>query len=178
MCCRLKQRNRLAFLLLNCLHINTVLVSFLPGGGLMRYKRICKPSFGFISYRYYFIRENQTKRTTNRYNRKLIILYSITAVKKDGLSSFSNNNLQIFVKLKPGVGYAQVAPKIRKIEHTETGNTNAMNSYVTLQPIERWHLYSNYVNGQDTAGFLQYVKMFTKLLTQPCFIVFLIHNVF
>ncbi|HEY6974948.1 MAG TPA: ABC transporter permease [Chitinophagaceae bacterium] len=81
--------------------------------------------------------------------------------KAEGLSSFSQNNRQIFVKLKPGVAYAHAAPKIRNIEHTETGNINAMNSYVTLQPIERWHLYSNYVNGQDTAGFFQYVKMFT-----------------
>lgn len=77
--------------------------------------------------------------------------------------SFSNNSLQIFVKLKPGISYAQVAPKIRDIEHTETGNTNAMGSYVTLQPMQRWHLYSNYVNGQDTAGFLDYVKMFTVI---------------
>ena len=82
-------------------------------------------------------------------------------VKADGLSSFSANNRQIFVKLKQGIPYRQVAPKIRNIEHTETGNTNAMRSYVTLQPVERWHLYSNYVNGQDTPGFLQYVKMFT-----------------
>lgn len=81
--------------------------------------------------------------------------------KTDGLSTFGANNLQIFVKLKPGVSYAQVAPKIRNIEHSETGSANAMRSYITLQPIERWHLYSNYVNGQDTAGFLQYVKMFT-----------------
>ncbi|MEO8111727.1 MAG: ABC transporter permease [Ginsengibacter sp.] len=81
--------------------------------------------------------------------------------KADGLRSFGNNNLQIFVKLKPGVSYAQVAPKIRNIEHTQKGSINAMNSYVTLQPMERWHLYSNYVNGQDTAGFLAYVKMFS-----------------
>ena len=81
-------------------------------------------------------------------------------VKTYGHASFGNNNLQIFVKLKPGISYAQVAPKIRNIEHVETGNTNAMNSYVTLQPMERWHLYSNYVNGQDTAGFLEYVRMF------------------
>lgn len=83
------------------------------------------------------------------------------SAKTDGLSSFSNNNLQIFVKLKPGSSYAQVGPKVRNIEHTEKGNTNAMNSYVTLQPMERWHLYSNYINGQDTAGFLDYVKMFS-----------------
>ncbi len=81
--------------------------------------------------------------------------------KTDGLSSFSNNNLQIFVKLKPGIKYGQVAPKIRNIEHTESGNTNAMNSFVTLQPLARWHLYSNYINGQDTEGFLSYVKMFS-----------------
>jgi putative ABC transport system permease protein len=84
-------------------------------------------------------------------------------VKTDGESSFSNNNLQIFAKLKPGVSYAQVAPKIRNIEHIETGNTNAMRSYVTLQPINRWHLYSNYVNGKDTEGFLTYVRMFTVI---------------
>jgi len=82
-------------------------------------------------------------------------------MKKDGLSSFGNNNLQIFVKLKPGVNYAQVAPKIRNIEHTEEGNINATSSYITFQPMERWHLYSNYVNGQDTEGFLSYVKMFS-----------------
>lgn len=82
-------------------------------------------------------------------------------VKTNGLSSFGSNNQQIFVKLKPGIAYAQVASKIRNIEHTEKGSKNAMSSYVTLQPIERWHLYSNYVNGKDTAGFLQYVKMFT-----------------
>jgi ABC-type antimicrobial peptide transport system permease subunit len=81
---------------------------------------------------------------------------------KDSYSgSFGNNNYQIFVKLKPGISYAQVAPKIREIEHTEKGNTNAMSSYVTFQPLARWHLYSNYVNGKDTAGFLEYVRMFT-----------------
>ena len=83
------------------------------------------------------------------------------SVKADGLASFGNNNLQIFVKLKPGILYSQIAPRITNIEHTEEGNINAMNSYVTLQPMERWHLYSNYVNGKDTEGFLEYVKMFS-----------------
>jgi ABC-type antimicrobial peptide transport system permease subunit len=83
------------------------------------------------------------------------------SIKANGLASFGNNNLQIFVKLKQGISYRQVAPRVRNIEHTEKGNINAINSYVTLQPIERWHLYSNYVNGKDTEGFLQYVKMFS-----------------
>ena len=84
-------------------------------------------------------------------------------VKRSRAGSFGNNSYQIFVKLKPGIAYSQVAPKIRNIEHTEKGNINAMSSYVTLQPLANWHLYSNYVNGQDKAGFLEYVKMFTVI---------------
>ncbi|MGC4035825.1 MAG: ABC transporter permease [Chitinophagaceae bacterium] len=82
-------------------------------------------------------------------------------VKGNRNGSYGNNSYRIYVKLKPGADYAKVYPKIRNIEHTETGNTNAMKSYVTLQPLERWHLYSNYVNGKDTEGFLEYVRMFT-----------------
>ena len=82
-------------------------------------------------------------------------------VKRQRTGSFGNNSYRIFVKLKPGADYAKVYPKIRNIEHTEKDNTNAMLSYVTLQPLERWHLYSNYVNGKDTEGFLEYVRMFT-----------------
>ena len=82
-------------------------------------------------------------------------------VKRQRTGSFGNNSYSIFVKLKSHSDYAKVYPKIRDIEHTEKDNTNAMLSYVTLQPIERWHLYSNYVNGKDTAGFLEYVHMFT-----------------
>lgn len=82
---------------------------------------------------------------------------------KEGFTSFGDNGFQLFVQLKPGVTLAQVAGKIRNIEHSEKGSTNAMNSYITLQPLERWHLYSKYVNGQDTAGFLEYVHTFTLI---------------
>ena len=82
-------------------------------------------------------------------------------VKRQRTGSFGNNSYNIFVKLKFGADYAKVYAKIRNIEHTEKGNRNAMLSYVTMQPLERWHLYSNYVNGQDAAGFLEYVRMFT-----------------
>ncbi|HYK44373.1 MAG TPA: ABC transporter permease [Parafilimonas sp.] len=102
--------------------------------------------------------------STNKFNFVVPFTYieqTNPNVKTRGHASFSNNSRQIFVKLEPGISYAQIAPKIRTIEHIETDNTNAMNSYVTLQPMERWHLYSNYVNGQDTAGFLEYVRIFT-----------------
>lgn len=76
-------------------------------------------------------------------------------------ASFGNNSWGIYVKLQPGVTYAQVAPKIKLIERTETNNTNAMLSEVILQPLANWHLYGNYVNGKELGGFLDYVRMFT-----------------
>ncbi|MES1221805.1 MAG: ABC transporter permease, partial [Bacteroidota bacterium] len=81
--------------------------------------------------------------------------------RRNRTGSYGNNSYSIFVKLKPGVSYAAVSAKIRNIEHTEKDNTNAMNSFVILQPWQNKHLYSNYVNGKETGGFLEYVRMFT-----------------
>ncbi|MEP7143633.1 MAG: ABC transporter permease [Ferruginibacter sp.] len=82
-------------------------------------------------------------------------------VKSNRTGSFGNNSYQMFVKLKPGIAYAQLEGKLRDIEKTEKDNTNAMNSNVILQPLENWHLYGNYVNGKDLPGFLEYVRMFS-----------------
>jgi len=82
-------------------------------------------------------------------------------VKANRNGSFGDNSYQVFASLKPGVSYAQVAPKIRNIEHTENNNINAKNSYVVMQPLSRWHLFENYVNGKDVDGFIVYVRMFT-----------------
>lgn len=76
--------------------------------------------------------------------------------------NFDNNASQIFVKMKAGVPYSQLAPKISTISHTQN-SANAQNSYITLQALERWHLYSNYVNGKDTEGLLEYVRIFTLI---------------
>lgn len=76
--------------------------------------------------------------------------------------NFDNNANQIFVKMKAGVPYAQLAPKIRLITHAQK-TSNPQRSYVTLQPMSRWHLYSNYVNGKDTEGLLEYVRIFTLI---------------
>ena len=81
-------------------------------------------------------------------------------VKAARTGSFGNNGNQLFVKLKDGITQAQVAGKIRNITHTQTDNSNAMNSYVILEPMKDWHLYGKYENGQVTGGFIEYVKIF------------------
>ncbi len=75
--------------------------------------------------------------------------------------SYGNNSYNIYVQLKKGIEYSQVAPKIRFIERTEKDNQNAMLSEVIFQPIANWHLYGNYENRVETGGFLEYVRMFS-----------------
>ncbi|RDC65594.1 ABC transporter permease [Adhaeribacter pallidiroseus] len=81
-------------------------------------------------------------------------------VKQQRQSGFSENSYQIFTKLKPGTTYAQVAPKIKNIQKRQKDSFNAQHSEVIMQPMQNWHLYSEYVNGKDTGGFIEYVRMF------------------
>jgi putative ABC transport system permease protein len=82
-------------------------------------------------------------------------------VKRARKGGYGWNSFAIYVQLKAGVRYAQVASKIKDIERTETENTNAMKSEVVLQPVKNWHLYDEYENGIEVGGFLKYVQMFT-----------------
>ena len=76
-------------------------------------------------------------------------------------ASFGDNGYQTFVQLKPGITYAQIAPKIKDLEKVETNNVNAMNSSVIMQPMLDWHLFADYKNGKALDGFIQYVRIFS-----------------
>ncbi|HEY4194551.1 MAG TPA: ABC transporter permease [Mucilaginibacter sp.] len=84
-------------------------------------------------------------------------------VKRNRAGSFDGNGYQIFVKLKQGITYAQVAPKIRDIEKSEPNNINAKNSKVIMQPLKDWHLYNEYKNGVADSGFIDYVHIFSLI---------------
>ncbi|QTE38301.1 FtsX-like permease family protein [Mucilaginibacter gossypii] len=79
---------------------------------------------------------------------------------KDAHDSFGNNSFELFAKLKPGVTYAQLAPKILHIEKGEK-NINAENSDVIMQPLTDWHLFADYKNGVAVSGFIDYVRTFS-----------------
>jgi putative ABC transport system permease protein len=79
---------------------------------------------------------------------------------KGAHGSFGNNGFELFAKLKPGVTYAQLAPKLKIIEKGEK-NVNAENSEVIMQPMADWHLYSDYKNGVASSGFIDYVRTFS-----------------
>ncbi|WP_454802477.1 ABC transporter permease [Mucilaginibacter phyllosphaerae] len=82
------------------------------------------------------------------------------SIKDRRKQGFGNNSFEIYAKLRDGIKYSQVAPKIKNMEHVED-NTNAKNSDVIMQPIKDWHLYSTYTNGKALGGFIEYVRIFS-----------------
>ncbi len=82
-------------------------------------------------------------------------------VKQARSAGFGWTNFAVYVLLKQGVSYAQIAPKIRDIEKTDKENSFSMVTNIILTPIEDWHLYDNYENGKPVGGFIEYVRIFS-----------------
>ncbi len=76
---------------------------------------------------------------------------------------FGWTNFAVYVQLKQGISYAQIAPKIRDLEKSETDNSMSMTTNVILDPIKNWHLYDNFDNGKPVAGFIEYVRIFSMI---------------
>jgi putative ABC transport system permease protein len=82
-------------------------------------------------------------------------------VKQARSAGFGWTNFATYVQLKPGVSYAQVAPKIKDIQKTENDNSMAESTNIILDPIEKWHLYDKFEKGKPVGGFIEYVRIFS-----------------
>lgn len=71
----------------------------------------------------------------------------------------SGNAFMQFVKLRRGVSYAQVAAKIKDIEKRDN-DQNAKTTEIILQPMKDWKLYTEFRNGKEAGGFVEYVRLF------------------
>jgi ABC-type antimicrobial peptide transport system permease subunit len=81
-------------------------------------------------------------------------------VKKMRTMSFgSGNAFMQWVKLRPGVSYAQLAPKIKDIEKRDN-DQNAKTTEIIFQPMKDWNLYTKFKNGKEAGGFVEYLRLF------------------
>jgi len=82
-------------------------------------------------------------------------------VKLARTKGFGWTNFMTFVKLKPGISYAQIAPKIKDLQKTETDNSMSMTTNIILDPVGNWHLHNKFENGKIAGGLIEYVNIFT-----------------
>ena len=74
-------------------------------------------------------------------------------------TNWDNNFLQVFAQLKPQADFERVSAKIRnvKLQHL---HQDPAQSQVFLYPMARWHLHSEWENGQNVGGRIQFVWLF------------------
>ncbi|MDB5239690.1 MAG: transporter permease [Spirosoma sp.] len=77
---------------------------------------------------------------------------------------WNNNSWQIFVQLAPHANLEQVSALIKDVKLKHLKPEEAKNKpELFLQPMSKWHLYSEFENGVNTGGGIQFVWLFGSI---------------
>jgi putative ABC transport system permease protein len=77
------------------------------------------------------------------------------------LTKWNDNSFQMYVQIVDNTAIALVSEKIKNIKLNSVGADAArLKPVIFLQPMSRWHLYSEFKNGFNTGGAIQYVWLF------------------
>ncbi|WP_428331293.1 ABC transporter permease [Mucilaginibacter sp.] len=82
---------------------------------------------------------------------------------KGARTTWTNNSFTTYVELQPGVTYEQIEPKIRNIVYQKSPQMRPAKPVVVLHALKNWHLYSDFKNGKEVGGFIDYVRMFSLI---------------
>lgn len=75
--------------------------------------------------------------------------------------SWNNNSFQLYVQLQPGATEAEVNNAIKDL--IKENNPKAPTAVLFLHPMSKWRLFSNFDNGKNTGGLIEYVQLFTAI---------------
>lgn len=75
--------------------------------------------------------------------------------------NWNNNSFQMYVQLQPGASEAEVNNSIENI--IKDNNPKAPTAKLFLHPMSKWRLYSNFENGINSGGMIEYVQLFTAI---------------
>ena len=89
----------------------------------------------------------------------------MTTHQKTNITKWGNNSWQLFAQLSPNADINKVSARIKDLKlnaFTAEGNKLGLSFKPTvfLHPISKWHLYSEFKNGINTGGAIQFVWMF------------------
>lgn len=80
---------------------------------------------------------------------------------REAKEDWADNGFQMYVQLQPGATEADVNNSIKYI--VRDNNPKAPTSILFLHPMSKWRLYSNFENGKNTGGMIEYVQLFTAI---------------
>ncbi|HEV2478370.1 MAG TPA: ABC transporter permease [Puia sp.] len=83
---------------------------------------------------------------------------------RQNVNTWNLDPIQTFVALQPGTTMDEVAPKLRTVlKKYDSRDVSNVKMELFLHPLSDWHLRSNFENGYESGGFIDYVKMFALI---------------
>lgn len=79
---------------------------------------------------------------------------------KNAESQWDNRSFRLFMQLEPNVSASQVE---RAITQAATVNNSFKQTQLFLHPMDKWHLYAEFKNGQSSGGLIVYVRIFSLI---------------
>lgn len=75
--------------------------------------------------------------------------------------NWNNNSFQMYVQLQDNATENEVNVSIQDI--IKENNPKAPTAHLFLHPMSKWRLYSNFENGKNSGGLIDYVQLFTAI---------------
>jgi putative ABC transport system permease protein len=80
---------------------------------------------------------------------------------KNRMKEWNGSSHNVFVQTTPGANMALVDKYIDKVKHDHAPK-DKISTYYTF-PMNKWHLYSEWKDGKNVGGMIEYVRMFTVI---------------
>ena len=81
---------------------------------------------------------------------------------KQNQQEWSTSSWIVYVKVIPGADMVEIDKQINQIKHLHDPEDREISNYFTF-PMAKWRLYSDFSQGVNTGGLIQYVRLFTVI---------------
>lgn len=78
---------------------------------------------------------------------------------KRAMTNWQNSSWNVYVQMIPGANMQTLDKTVNDIKHQHDPN-DKMSTYLTF-PMSKWRLYSDFKDGKNTGGMIEYVRLFT-----------------
>ena len=87
--------------------------------------------------------------------------YASNVISKNSFTDWGDNSYQLFTQIADNAAMARVSADIKDVKLNKISKDDAkFHPQLFLHPMSKWHLYSEFKNGVNTGGKIQYVWLF------------------
>ena len=79
---------------------------------------------------------------------------------KRNMTDWQNSSWDVYIQPDPGTNMSLLEKNINEIKYQHDPDDKKISTYFAF-PMNKWRLYSDFKNGKNTGGMIEYVKLFT-----------------